>query len=106
VTFPADIRLVTQIYYGSIGYATAATLGVDVARRELEQNGRKEGRTVLLTGDGSMALTIQEIGAMVKNGCKLVVFVLNNEGYTVERLIWGARQRKSYSPSSFHVDRL
>ena len=42
-----------------------------------------------------MALTIQEIGTMIKAKCKAIVFVINNEGYTVERLIWGARQRKS-----------
>ncbi|RMZ69949.1 pyruvate decarboxylase [Pyrenophora seminiperda CCB06] len=89
MTFPANIRLNTQIYYASIGWATAATLGVDVARRELAAEG---GRTILFTGDGSMALTIQEIGTMIKNKCKVILFVLNNEGYTVERLIWGARQ--------------
>ncbi|KAF1935194.1 pyruvate decarboxylase [Clathrospora elynae] len=105
VTFPANVRLVTQIYYGSIGFATAATLGADIARREVESSERsvsgdsgkeggevKEGRTILITGDGSMALTIQEIGTMIKADSKVIVFVLNNEGYTVERLIWGARQ--------------
>ncbi|USP78278.1 Pyruvate decarboxylase [Curvularia clavata] len=92
-TFPKDVTLVTQIYYGSIGFATAATLGVDVARRELEAaNKRSKGRTILFTGDGSMALTIQEVGTMIKSQCKAVLFVINNEGYTIERLIWGARQ--------------
>ncbi|CAN9219263.1 unnamed protein product [Alternaria alternata] len=73
ITFPADIRLVTQIYYGSIGFATAATLGVGIARREVESKAKSqpagregEGRTILITGDGSMALTIQEIGTMIK----------------------------------------
>lgn len=96
-TFPKDVTLVTQIYYGSIGFATAATLGVDVARRELEAaNKRNKGRTILLTGDGSMALTIQEVGTMIKSQCKAVLFVINNEGYTIERLIWGARQRMPF----------
>lgn len=31
---------------------------------------------------------------MIKAKCKTVIFVINNEGYTIERLIWGARQRK------------
>jgi pyruvate decarboxylase len=47
---------------------------------------------VLLTGDGSMALTIQELATMIKNNLKIVAFVINNEGYTIERLIWGAKQ--------------
>lgn len=75
---------------GSIGFAFAATLGAEVARVER----KTPGRTILCTGDGSMALTIQEIGTMVKAGIKPVIFVINNAGYTVERLIWGARQRK------------
>jgi len=93
MTFPENVQLVTQVYYGSIGFATAATLGVDIARRELEASGaRPPGRTILCTGDGSMALTIQEVGTMIKNHSNAIVFVLNNDGYTIERLIWGAQQ--------------
>jgi pyruvate decarboxylase len=80
-------------------------LGVDIARREIESKaksqttGEGEGRTILITGDGSMALTIQEIGTMIKAKCKTIVFVINNDGYTVERLIWGAQQGKPRLPS-------
>jgi hypothetical protein len=50
-----------------------------------------------------MALTIQEIGTMIKAKCKTIVFVINNDGYTVERLIWGAQQGQTFlsSPLSF-----
>ena len=44
-----------------------------------------------------MALTIQEIGTMIKADIAPIIFVINNEGYTVERLIWGAQQRTSSS---------
>lgn len=37
-------------------------------------------------------MTIQEIGTMVKQSIKPIIFIINNDGYTVERLIWGARQ--------------
>jgi pyruvate decarboxylase len=90
IKFPPRVRFITQIYYGSIGFATAATLGVEVARSEFA--GSEGGRTVLMTGDGSMALTIQELGTMIKTKLKIIVFVINNEGYTIERLIWGAKQ--------------
>ncbi|KAF2875509.1 pyruvate decarboxylase-like protein [Massariosphaeria phaeospora] len=91
--FPSNVRWHAQIYYGSIGFATAATLGAEIARKELEDKGvNGGGRTVLVTGDGSLALTMQEIGTMIKAGIKPVIFVINNEGYTIERLIWGARQ--------------
>jgi TPP-dependent 2-oxoacid decarboxylase len=46
-----------------------------------------------------MALTIQEIGTMIKAKCKTIVFVINNDGYTVERLIWGAQQGQTFLSS-------
>ncbi|KAJ4304571.1 hypothetical protein N0V90_000097 [Kalmusia sp. IMI 367209] len=103
ISFPPHMQYEAQIYYGSIGWAAAATFGADVAHRELLQTSKKEGRTVLFTGDGSLALTIQEVGSMIKHGSKCVLFVINNEGYTVERMIWGARMCKKhisfFSPS-------
>ncbi|OAG06520.1 pyruvate decarboxylase-like protein [Paraphaeosphaeria sporulosa] len=95
ILFPSHLQYEAQIYYGSIGWAAAATFGADVAHRELltsSSHRKDKGRTVLFTGDGSLALTIQEIGSMVKHKSTCVVFVINNEGYTVERMIWGARQ--------------
>ncbi|KAH7351452.1 pyruvate decarboxylase-like protein [Pyrenochaeta sp. MPI-SDFR-AT-0127] len=92
IAFPENVKLVTQIYYGSIGFATAATLGVDMARTEVAKKTGAKGRTILSTGDGSMALTIQEIGTMIKAKCKILIFVINNQGYTIERLIWGAKE--------------
>ena len=105
IKFPTNTRWHAQIYYGSIGFATAATLGAEIARRELEAKGvNAGGRTILVTGDGSMNLTIQEIGTMIKQGIKPVIFVLNNEGYTIERLIWGARQRAYFHSCSSCAD--
>ncbi|KAF2656184.1 pyruvate decarboxylase [Lophiostoma macrostomum CBS 122681] len=89
VKFPANTRFLTQCYYGSIGYATAATLGAEIARREVAG---EQGRTILITGDGSLAMTIQEVGTMIKAGIKPILFVNNNDGYTVERMIWGAQE--------------
>ena len=36
-------------------------------------------------------LTVQEIGNMVKMNLQPIVFVINNAGYTIERVIHGAR---------------
>lgn len=91
---PANIRFFTQTYYGSIGWATPAALGTDLALRELSaEKGVPRGRTVLVTGDGSLNLTIQEIGTMITNGLHPLIIVLNNAGYTIERVIHGARQK-------------
>jgi pyruvate decarboxylase len=87
-------RFITQTYYGSIGYATPAALGAEVALKELHnETGAPRGRTLLFTGDGSMQLTMQEIGTMVTYGFKPILIILNNNGYTIERVIHGARQK-------------
>ena len=105
-TFPAHVQWITQAYWGSIGYATPAAMGAETALAGLagssssssssssQNRGGKHarGRTVLVTGDGSMMLTIQEIGNMVKHNLQPIIFVINNAGYTVERVIHGARQ--------------
>lgn len=40
-----------------------------------------------------MQLTVQEIGTMVKFGLQPILVILNNDGYTIERVIHGARQK-------------
>ncbi|OAL28563.1 hypothetical protein AYO22_02757 [Fonsecaea multimorphosa] len=86
---PEDITYITQVYYGSIGYSVPATLGAAVALRELN----REGRVILVVGDGSLQLTVQEIGTMVKLGFKnIIIVVINNNGYTIERAIHGPEE--------------
>ena len=91
-TFPSNVQWITQTYYGSIGYATPAAFGVEVALARKAAKGEPRGRTLLVTGDGSMMLTVQEIGNMVKHKLQPIIFVINNAGYTIERVIHGARQ--------------
>ncbi|PNS20066.1 hypothetical protein CAC42_5516 [Sphaceloma murrayae] len=99
-TFPSPVIYNTQTYYGSIGYATPATLGADLARQELAKSTHPSvkhaqgtpKRTVLVTGDGSIQLTIQELGTMIHYGANPVIVLINNNGYTVERIIHGAKQ--------------
>ncbi len=46
-----------------------------------------ERRLVLVTGEGSHQLTAQEISQFGRRGLKPIVFVLNNSGYLIERLL-------------------
>lgn len=48
-----------------------------------------DSRGVLMVGDGSAQLTIQEIGTIIREGVNPVVFLINNDGYTIERSIHG-----------------
>jgi TPP-dependent 2-oxoacid decarboxylase len=66
-----------QMQYGSIGWATGATLGVSLGAGA----GR---RTVALIGDGSFQLTAQEISTMIRYQANPIIFLFNNRGYTIE----------------------
>jgi indolepyruvate decarboxylase len=79
VTLPDGAEVHSQTLWGSIGWATGATLGIALADRSR--------RTVLFTGDGSHQLTALDVGTMGRNKLKPVIFVLNNQGYAIERAL-------------------
>ncbi|GAB3181280.1 alpha-keto acid decarboxylase family protein [Nesterenkonia halophila] len=82
--FPASSTFIGQPMWGSIGYTLPAILGAGLADRER--------RPVLLIGDGSAQLTIQEMGVIIREQLPAVVVLVNNDGYTVERAIHGPDQ--------------
>lgn len=75
-SLPAGVRYVTQIYYGSIGYTVACCLGAALAQKEI-QGDDGGGRTILVVGDGSLQLTIQEIGTMVRMGLNSLMYAIS-----------------------------
>ncbi|MEX3632755.1 alpha-keto acid decarboxylase family protein [Rothia sp. LK2492] len=82
--FPERSMFIGQPLWGSIGYTLPAMMGAAIADRD--------ARGVLLIGDGSAQLTIQELGTMLEQKINPVVVLINNDGYTVERAIHGATQ--------------
>ncbi|UYA61748.1 Pyruvate decarboxylase [Pectobacterium sp. F1-1] len=82
---PAGCHFIVQPLWGSIGYSLPAAFGAQIAE--------PERRVVLLIGDGSLQLTVQELGSIIRDRLNMVIVVLNNEGYTVERAIHGPEQR-------------
>ncbi|PSN62756.1 pyruvate decarboxylase [Corynespora cassiicola Philippines] len=82
--FPADVTAISQVLWGSIGYATGACQGAALAAKE---KGIK--RTILFTGDGSFQLTAQEVSTMLRNKLNPIIFIICNNGYTIERFIHG-----------------
>ncbi|UNK29563.1 thiamine pyrophosphate-dependent enzyme [Serratia plymuthica] len=85
LSLPQGCRFIVQSLWGSIGYTLPAAFGAQTAE--------PDRRVLLLIGDGAAQLTAQEIGSMLRDGLKPVIFLLNNEGYTVERAIHGPEQR-------------
>jgi len=82
---PQGAELIVQPLWGSIGYTLPATFGAQTAQ--------PDRRVILIIGDGSAQLTIQELGSIQRDGLQPIIFLLNNDGYTVERAIHGAEQR-------------
>ena len=82
--FPANVTAISQVLWGSIGYATGSCQGAALAAKEM---GIK--RTILFTGDGSFQLTAQEVSTMLRNNLNPIIFVICNNGYTIERFIHG-----------------
>ncbi|HBO2457178.1 TPA: alpha-keto acid decarboxylase family protein, partial [Pseudomonas aeruginosa] len=79
-----DNTFIGQPLWGSIGYTLPATLGTQIAD--------PQRRNVLLIGDGSLQLTVQSLSTMIRQNLKPVIFVINNDGYTVERMIHGMKE--------------
>jgi indolepyruvate decarboxylase len=76
---PEGATFHNQTLWGSIGWATPAAFGAAVAA--------PDRRVILITGEGSHQLTAQEISQFGRRGLKPIVFVLNNSGYLIERLL-------------------
>jgi indolepyruvate decarboxylase len=105
LTLPDDCTYITGAFvWCSIGYATPALLGAILA-----SPGR---RHILLTGEGSLQMTVQEISTVMRHDLKPFIFVINNSGYTVERAVLGkdakyndvANWRYSELPNVFSRD--
>lgn len=76
-TLPADMMYITQVYYGSIGYSVGSCLGAAIAQKQIQEEGKMNGgRTILVVGDGSLLLTVQEIGTMIKLGINPIMYAL------------------------------
>ncbi len=87
-TFPRNTRYITQIFWSSIGYTVGSCLGALIAAKEMKH----PGRVVLIVGEGSLQMTVQEIGTYLRYGFNPIIFVINNNGYAIERAIHGPEQ--------------
>lgn len=79
VRLPRKVTYIAQAGWEAIGYATPSAFGAGIAA--------PDRRVLLFTGDGSLQLTAQEISSMLYYGCKPLIFVLNNNGYTIEKYL-------------------
>lgn len=78
---PDGVTVVNQPIWGSIGYTLPALLGTMMAA--------PQRRHLLFIGDGSFQLTAQELSTLLRYEQKPIIFLINNDGYTIERYILG-----------------
>ncbi|KAL2889079.1 Pyruvate decarboxylase [Ceratocystis lukuohia] len=83
--FPRGVKALSQVLWGSIGWAGGAIQGAALAVKD----NNMPSRPILFIGDGSIQLTAQEISTCLKHNLKPIIFVICNDGYTIERLIHG-----------------
>jgi TPP-dependent 2-oxoacid decarboxylase len=71
---------ITTPYWASMGMCFGAAMGASFAPK-------LSNRVIAIEGDGSLLMTIQELSTLARYKKPSIVFVLNNNGYTFERLI-------------------
>lgn len=80
------MRVITNPSTAAMGYCLPAAIGVAAHRAG--------GRTVLVTGEGSLQMNLQELQTIVQNRLPIVIFVMNNHGYHSIRMT----QKAFFSP--------
>lgn len=70
---PKGVRVFANQGCAAMGYDLPAALGAAVSN--------VNGRTVLITGDGSIQMNIQELQTLITYDLPLKIFILENEGY-------------------------
>ncbi|KOC08599.1 putative pyruvate decarboxylase [Aspergillus flavus AF70] len=93
---PPQTRLFKPATWLSIGYMLPAALGASHAQRDLVISNKYHSvsnpRTILFIGDGSFQMTVQELGTIIHQKLNVIIFLINNDGYTIERCIHGRNQ--------------
>jgi pyruvate decarboxylase len=76
MNLPDGAKFEIEMQWGHIGWSVPATFGYAVKA--------KDRRIVLMVGDGSFQLTAQEVCQMIRLNLPVLIFLVNNRGYTIE----------------------
>lgn len=89
-------RVFSHVTWLSIGYMLPAAQGAALAQKELiaasKWHNINTAKTILFIGDGSFQMTVQEMSTMIKHNLDVVIVLINNDGYSIERFIHGRKQ--------------
>src|SRR6202007_2866300 len=79
---PNGVAVIGQPLWAAVGYSLPALLGTLLAAPRRRQ--------LLFIGDGAFQMTAQELSTILRRALKPIIFLVNNDGYTIERLILGS----------------
>lgn len=90
---PRNVTLINQILWSSIGYGVGAAQGAALYAREhnnqYQNNLDSHKRVICFEGDGSFQLTCQELSTIMRLELDVIMFVIENDGYEIERWVHG-----------------
>jgi indolepyruvate decarboxylase len=72
-------EFLSPAYYASMGFSVPAAVGAGLAT--------PSARVLVIVGDGAFQMTGMELSTIARHGLNPIVVVLNNHGYTTERLL-------------------
>jgi pyruvate decarboxylase len=95
IALPQQTSFFGPVTWLSIGYMLPAAQGAALAQRDSASKDKSVngGRTIVLIGDGSFQMTVQELSTIIRENLNVICFVINNNGYTVERCIHGQNEK-------------
>lgn len=84
IKIPDGVKLVRSQIWGSIGAMLPMQMGGMLAS--------PEKRHILFMGDGSFQVSAQALSRMIYNKQNPIIFLIDNDGYTIERYIMGMKR--------------
>lgn len=76
LSLPKGARFEIEMQWGHIGWSVPAAFGYAL--------GAPGRRVLAMIGDGSFQLTAQEVAQMIRQKLPVIIFLINNHGYTIE----------------------
>ena len=76
LALPEGAHFEVEMQWGHIGWSVPASFGYAL--------GAPDRRVVALIGDGAFQLTAQEVAQMIRQNVPVIIFLMNNHGYTIE----------------------
>lgn len=72
-------NFLSPAFYNTLGWSIPAAIGVQTARQDV--------RPIVLLGDAAFQVSCAELSTILDRKLDPIIFVLNNDGYTTERML-------------------